>query len=280
MSTKTADLSTAGEATNNINQSEAAPERLKREKLRSHFLEGERTLIVYLPPGYEQEQDARYPVLYLQDGQNLFDGSTSYVPGMTWHVAETADALIESQSIEPLIIVGIYHAGEQRITEYTPVRDRKRGGGGAQRYARMLVEEIKPFIDAEYRTLRDPAHTGVGGSSLGGLVSLFLGIWHPEIFGKVAAMSPSVWWKDRWILRFVQSVSPKPRLKIWLDMGTSEGEAAVADVKGLFALLEEKGWEQGIDLHFYLAEGAAHSEAAWAERVRPMLEFLFPLDKI
>jgi predicted alpha/beta superfamily hydrolase len=280
MSTKTADLSVTDEALKSASQPEAALDRLKREKLRSHILEGERTLIVYLPPGYEQEQDARYPVLYLQDGQNLFDGSTSYVPGMTWHVAETADALIESQRIEPLIIVGIYHAGEQRIIEYTPVRDRKRGGGGAQRYARLLVDEIKPFIDGEYRTLRDPAHTGVGGSSLGGLVSLFLGMSHPEIFGKVAAMSPSVWWKDRWILRFVSSVNPKPRLKIWLDMGTSEGEAAVADVRSLFTLLEEKGWEQGNDLHFCLAEGAVHSESAWAERVGPMLEFLFPLERI
>lgn len=275
MSTKAADLSVPAAVTNNTPDTSA--ERLKREKLRSHIVEGERTLIVYLPPAYDQEHDTKYPVLYLQDGQNLFDGSTSYVPGMTWHVAETADALIESQQIEPLIIVGIYHAAEQRINEYTPVRDRKRGGGGAQRYARMLLEEIKPFIDAEYRTLRDPAHTGVGGSSLGGLVSLFLGIWHPEIFGKVAAMSPSVWWKDRWVLRFVQSVSPKPRLKIWLDMGTSEGEAALSDVKSLFTLLQEKGWEQGNDLHFYLAEGAAHTEAAWAERVAPMLEFLFPI---
>ena len=172
--------------------------------------------------------------------------------------------------------MGIYHAVEQRINEYTSVRDRKRGGGGAQRYARMLVEEIKPFIDAEYRTLRDPAHTGVGGSSLGGLVSVFLGMWHPEIFGKVAAMSPSVWWKDRWVLRFVQSVSPKPRLRIWLDMGTGEGEAALADVKSLLTLLEQKGWEQGSDLSFYLADGAPHSETAWAERVGPMLQFLFP----
>ena len=277
MSIKTADLSVTAEVTKHATQTELAPERLKREKLRSHILEGERTLIVYLPPDYEQERDAKYPVLYLQDGQNLFDGRTSYVPGMTWHVAETADALIESQSIEPLIIVGIYHAGEQRITEYTPVRDRKRGGGGAQRYARMLVEEIKPFIDAEYRTLRDPAHTGVGGSSLGGLVSLFLTMSHPEIFGKVAAMSPSIWWKDRWILRFIRNVSPKPRLKIWLDMGTSEGEAAVSDAKSLFALLEEKGWEQENDLHFYVAEGAAHSETAWAQRLGPVLEYLFPL---
>ena len=280
MSAKTADLSVASEASKPANQPEAAPERLKREKLRSHILEGERTLIVYLPPGYEEQLDLRYPVLYLQDGQNLFDGSTSYVPGMTWHVAETADALIESQRIVPLIIVGIYHAGEQRIAEYTPVPDRKRRGGDAQRYARMLVEEVKPFIDAEYRTLRDPAHTGVGGSSLGGLVSLFLGMSHPEIFAKVATMSPSIWWNDRWILRFVSSVNPKPRLKIWLDIGTSEGETAVADVKSLFALLEEKGWAHENDLRFYLAEGAVHSESAWAERVGPMLEFLFPLESI
>src|SRR5262249_4045576 len=154
--TKIADLSVAADVTKTGSQSGASPERLKREKLRSHILEGERTLIVYLPPSYEEGQETRYPVLYLQDGQNLFDGSTSYVPGMTWHVAETADALIDSQHIEPLIIVGIYHAGEQRITEYTPVRDRKQGGGGAQRYERMLVEEIKPFVDAEYRTLYDP----------------------------------------------------------------------------------------------------------------------------
>jgi predicted alpha/beta superfamily hydrolase len=247
----------------------------KHEKFHSSLLADDRDLIVYLPPGYD-ESDRRYSVLYLHDGQNLFDGTTSYVPGMDWRVDETADALIRSGEIEPLIIVGIYNTGTHRVDEYTPTADPKLGGGHADLYGRMLVEEVKPMIDKEYRTLDGPFNTGLGGSSLGGLVSLYLGLQYPDVFGRVAVMSPSVWWANRAILGVVKAITPKPRLKIWLDIGTGEGDKALKDVRLLRRILSSQGWIEGEDLSYLEVKGANHSEAAWAERVGLVLQFLFP----
>lgn len=247
----------------------------KHEHFTSHFLEHERTLIVYLPPGYEAQPDARYPVLYLQDGQNLFDSATAFA-GNEWGADETADELILARQIEPLIMVGIYNTGEHRIEEYTPSRDPKRGGGKADLYGRMLVEEIKPFVDENYRTLQGPLNAGLGGSSLGGLITLYLGIKYSEMFGKLAVLSPSVWWDNRRILRLIARLRLKPRLKIWLDMGTCEGGMSLQDTERLRDLLEAKGWVEGDDLQYSEIEGAMHNEAAWATRVGPLLRFLFP----
>src|SRR5258706_6748397 len=123
-------------------------ERLKKHSdFKSKFLPDARDLVVYLPEGYDADANRRYPVLYLHDGQNLFDPETAYVKGMDWRVDETADDLIREQRVEPLIIVGIYNTGEHRVDEYTPTPDKKLGGGHADLYGRMLVEEIKPFID-------------------------------------------------------------------------------------------------------------------------------------
>lgn len=141
----------------------------------SRLLRNHRDVIVYLPPDYEANRRKRYPVLYLQDGQNLFDGTTSFTYGQEWRVDETAQSLIKGGEIEPLIIVGIHNAGHERTDEYTPTRDtRRKVGGKAEIYGRMLVEELKPVIDSRYRTLSHASHTGLGGSSLGGLVSLYL----------------------------------------------------------------------------------------------------------
>src|SRR5437660_11618924 len=238
----------------------------------SQFLPYRRDLVVYLPPDYE-ESDRRYPVLYLHDGQNLFDPETAYVRGMDWKVDETADSLIRAGEIEPVIIVGIFNTGVHRIEEYTPTRDRKLGGGHAELYGRMLVEELKPFIEARYRTLRDAHHTGLGGSSLGGLATLYLGFTHPEVFGKVAVLSPSVWWDNKAILKIIQKTQPKPRLKIWLSMGTEESKTGVRDANLLDQALVARGWREGDDLHYEVIPGAKHEEAAWADRVEPVLRF-------
>src|SRR5262245_22017570 len=259
-------------------QKPASPRLQKHTNFRSELLGNQRDLIVYLPPEYLQNEQQRFPVFYLHDGQNLFDGTTSYVPGMDWQVDETADALIEAKLVEPVIIVGIYNTGEQRIDEYTPTHDAKLGGGHADLYGRMLVEEVMPFINSHYRTLQDPMHTGTGGSSLGGLVSLFLGFTYPNVFGKIAALSPSVWCNNKAILGLVAEATPKPRLTIWLDIGTRESATAVDDTEQLRDALLAKGWELGNDLHFVEASGALHNEAAWARRVGPMLEYLFPED--
>jgi len=247
------------------------------EAFHSKFLPDDRKIIVYLPPGYETSGSRRYPVLYLHDGQNLFDGATSFIPGHEWTVDEHAQELIGSGAIQPLVIVGVYNTGKSRIDEYTPSRDAKVGSGGkADLYGRLLVEELKPLVDSRYRTLRDAANTGLGGSSLGGLVSIYLGLKYPKVFGKVAVFSPSVWWDGKYIVKDVRGLSKRPDLRIWLDIGTKEGETAEADTRELRDALVAKGWKEGVDLQWVVAKDAEHNERAWAARVEPMLRFLFP----
>ncbi|HMI54163.1 MAG TPA: alpha/beta hydrolase-fold protein [Candidatus Saccharimonadales bacterium] len=248
----------------------------KHERFRSKFLRNQRDLIVYLPPGYEEQSWRHFPVLYLHDGQNLFDGGTSFIPGMDWHVGPTADHAIHTGQVEPLIIVGMYNT-KARIREYTPTQVPKLGGGRADRYAKFLMEEVKPFVDQEYRTLSGPSHTGIGGSSLGGLVSLYLGLKHSRIFGRIAALSPSVWWNQRVMHKFAAAAPVEPRPRIWLDIGTREGPRILDDVENFRDVLLEKGWVLERDLHYERVEGAEHNEAAWAARVGPFLRFLFPM---
>src|ERR1041385_6301749 len=177
----------------------------------SDTLNNDRNVIVYLPPGYDTNKKRRYSVFYLHDGQNLFDGATSFIPGQEWRVDETAQALILSRSIEPVIIFGIYNTGKERVEEYTPSADPKfKVGGRADLYGRLIVEELKPFVDSHYRTKRDASDTGLGGSTLGGLVTLYLGLRYPDVFGKLAVISPSVWWDEHKIVREVEALQSKP----------------------------------------------------------------------
>lgn len=238
---------------------------------------GAHDVLVYLPPDYDSQPQRRYPVLYMQDGQNLFDPETSFIKGKYWHLGETADDLTEAKAIEALILVGIYNAGEKRIDEYTPAVDKRLGGGHADDYGRLIVEELLPYINAHYRTLPGAENCGMGGSSLGGLVSLYLGLRYPTVFSRLAVMSPSVWWRNREILKTVAALPDKPALRIWLDIGTKESARAVPDARALRDSLIKKGWQSGVDLAYVEAEGAEHNESAWAERAGAMLRFLFPL---
>jgi predicted alpha/beta superfamily hydrolase len=250
----------------------------------SNILNNNRNVIVYLPPGYDTHKSQRYSVFYMHDGQNLFDGATSFIPGQEWRVDETAEQLIKAGKIEPLIIVGIYNAGAERVNEYTATQDPKyKTGGKGDLYGRFVVEELKPFIDKTYRTKTDARHTGTGGSSLGGLISLYLGLKYPSIFTRIAVVSPSVWWADNQIVHFTENQSRKPPLRIWLDIGTKEGpdspEAHQQTVDGarlLKTTLIRKGWKENKDLYYVEAEGAEHNEKAWAARTAGILEFLFP----
>jgi len=248
---------------------------LLHHQFRSAFLPARRDVIVSLPPDYHTSS-ASYPVLYLQDGQNLFDPETSYVKGSYWNVQTTSDRLIREGAIEPIIIVGIFNTGVDRLEEYTPMRDPKLGGGTASQYARLLMEELKPWIDQHYRTLDGPHHTGIGGSSLGGLVSLYLGLSSPQIFGRLAVLSPSVWWAKGGMLQFVRRSRPQPRPRIWLDMGLAEGPSMIAKCDELNRLLERRHWRPGVDITYMRVPGARHDEDAWAQRVDPFLRFLFP----
>jgi predicted alpha/beta superfamily hydrolase len=233
---------------------------------------------VYLPPQYFEQEGRRFPVFYLQDGQNLFDGRTSYIAGKTWNANRTADRLANAGEIEPVILVGVANTGLRRMAEYTPTRDFKMGGGEGRSYGRLLIEELKPLIDSTYRTLVDAKNTAVGGSSLGGLISLYLGFAHPEVFGKIAVMSPSLWWDHRSILNAITQQERKPNLRIWLDMGTAEGTRHLRDADMLEGLLVKRGWRVGLDLAYVKAQGAVHDEQAWSERFGDVLRFLFPVN--
>lgn len=247
----------------------------------SKILRNHRDVLVYLPVGYRRSRRRRYPVLYLQDGQNIFDSATAFA-GVEWGVDETAQRLIAEKLIEPFIIVAVANTGANRIHEYAPTRGRidagkrKRSEGLLRHYGRFLVEELKPFIDAKYRTKRDAKFTGLGGASLGGLATLVLGLWFPHVFTRLAVMSPSIWWDDCAIYKMIEALDEerKPPLKIWLDTGTLEPGWERARV--LRDGLVEKGWRLHADLHYLEAEGGDHSEGAWAGRIDAVLRFLFP----
>lgn len=244
----------------------------------SRYLKDARDVIVYLPPGYDLDPDRRFPVLFMHDGQNLFDGRTSFIAGKTWEIREQADAAIEAGEVEPLVIVGIYNNGDRRMAEYTPDRDWRMGGGEAGHYGMMLTQELMPWIAEQYRIRSETEATGLGGSSLGGLATMYLGLKYPQLFGKLAVMSPSVWWNGKSILSHVRrraaEIAERPR--IWLDAGTGEGQRTVDNAGQLARRLTAGGWREEEDLHFEIVEGGTHDEPSWARRVRPMLRFLFP----
>jgi len=244
----------------------------------SQILPDKRDVIVYLPPGYDQHPHRSYPVLYLQDGQNLFDPRTSFVPGRTWEVREHADAAIEAGEVEPLIIVGIYNTGDRRLAEYTHERDWRMGGGEANEYGLLLTRELLPWIADMYRVRSDRESTGLGGSSLGGLVSLYLGLRYATWFGKLAVLSPSVWWNHKSILGYLNERAPQvwDRPRVWLDVGDREGHRTLRDAEQLNRRLKANGWLPGQTLHFERVHGGTHDEPSWARRVVPMLRFLFP----
>jgi predicted alpha/beta superfamily hydrolase len=248
---------------------------------RSKIFANRRDVLVYLPRGYQRFSRQRYPVLYLQDGQNVLDAATSFA-GVEWGVDETAQRLIRKNLIEPLIIVAIANTGEERIHEYAPTRGvidtsakrKKRSRGLARNYGRFLIEELKPYIDRKYRTKCEAEFTGLGGSSLGGLLTLSLGLWFPNVFTRLIVMSPSVWWDDQVIVKMVEQLHGKLPLKIWLDTGTNEPGWERARI--LRDALVEKGWKLFDDLQYTEVEGGDHSEGAWSTRVDPALRFLFP----
>jgi predicted alpha/beta superfamily hydrolase len=246
------------------------------QRFPSRYLSTPRDIVVYLPPGYDGVTPCS--VLYMQDGQNLFDPATAFA-GQDWGADLTADYLIRGGAIVPLIIVGIYNTGVRRISEYTPTKDiRRHKGGKGDRYAKMMACELKPFIDQEYSTRRGRGFHGVGGSSLGGLVSLETGLLYPAIFGRLAILSPSVWWDNRSILDMVRACKDASRARIWLDSGTEEGDSpqqAIGDLRLLRDVLVEKGWREGLDLRVCEVAGAGHNEAAWGARFGDVLRYLF-----
>ncbi|HZH15130.1 MAG TPA: alpha/beta hydrolase-fold protein [Archangium sp.] len=240
-----------------------------------------RDVIIWLPAGYDKaDTSRRYPVLYMHDGQNLMNAATAAF-SVEWNVDETATALIATKAVEPLIIVGIYNTAE-RIPEYTHVPYSTYGGGRADDYGRFLVEELKPLIDSTYNTKPEAEYTGLAGSSLGGLVSMYLGMKYPETFSRLGVVSPSVWWADKDIVAKVNALPAKQPLRIWLDIGTEEAGSStddvetVADTVALRDALVNKGWVLDNDLKYLEDEGGKHNEASWSARFGSILQYLFP----
>lgn len=239
-----------------------------------------RPVTVWLPPGYEAEPDRRYPVLYLHDGQNLFDPETAF-GGVPWGVDDTAERLIRAGDAEPLLIVGVGNTPD-RLKEYGPLDLRPGPWDLARAYGRFVTGELKPFVDRLYRTKPEPEHTGVGGSSMGGLISLAFARWYPEVFGRVMAMSPSLWYDQESTLRNVAgNLNWLSTARVWLDVGGREGATATSQtgnvrrVRRLAKLLRDHGLPAD-RLKVVVDADAGHDERAWAYRFGQALPWLFP----
>lgn len=226
-----------------------------------------RDVLVYLPPSYARRA-RRYPVLYMHDGQNLFDHATSF-NGLDWHVDETMERL-SAEGYEA-IVVGVNHGGERRIAEYNPFPGRWHGQG--EQYVRFLCDTLKPVIDSHLRTESNREQTGILGSSMGGLISLYAFFSRPEVYGLCGAMSPSIWVGRGAILRYLER-APFVAGRLYLDHGTREPGA-----EPLRALLLEKGYRPRRDFKYVAERGGQHNESAWARRLPTALRFLLQKEK-
>jgi enterochelin esterase-like enzyme len=255
---------------------------LRLHEFQSRTFRNTRLLRVWLPPGYCQSENdgRRYPVFYLNDGQNLFDPTTAYV-GVDWQVDEAATRLISQGRVPPLIIVGIDNAQKDRAREYLPYRSmhppvfRPQG----KSYPDFLVNEVMPFVVQRYRIARGPENTGLGGSSLGAVISLYTVMDRPGVFGRLLLESPSLFISNRQLLKSSRKFRQWPA-RIFTAMGTREAgnderdRQVVEDVRELKHLL----WRAGLDedhLRVKIDEGATHSEREWAKRFPEALAFLF-----
>lgn len=255
---------------------------LQLQEFASDIFCNTRSLRVWLPPRYQAPENRQryYPVLYLNDGQNLFDNATSFT-GVEWGVDEAADRLIRQEAIPPLIIVGIDNAKAERIKEYLPYRSfnprilRPRG----KRFPSFLVNEVMPFIESHYRVSRGPENTGLGGSSLGALISLYTAMNRPGLIGRLLLESPSLFISRRRLFSYSRRCWQWPE-KIFLAIGTQEAgrddknRQAVEDVRELDAILRQSGLDER-RLRLEIDEGAVHHEREWAKRFPEALEFLF-----
>jgi predicted alpha/beta superfamily hydrolase len=228
-----------------------------------------RDILVALPPAYE-ESGAGHPVIYLQDGQNLFDPVTSYAGD--WGLVDTLNRLTPDRP-QP-ILVGVPNMGRRRRYEYSPFRDIIHGGGGGDRYLAFLVETVKPLVDASFRTRPERSHTVIAGSSLGALISLYGLYRYAEVFGAGSVQSPALWFADGAVLRFVEEMSSLAVGRVHLDVGTEEGPEALLDVRALKRLLIAAGHRLGDDLSYAEEEGADHDEVSWGRRFRLAMPFL------
>ena len=237
-------------------------------QVESAELGNRRDLVVWLPPGYSRSE-RRYPVIYMHDGQNLFDPRTSYAE--PWRV-DLALGKAGQRAIEA-IVVGIPNMGVDRINEYSPYVDAKLGGGSGDRYVDWVIGTVKPLVDHAFRTRPDREHTGMIGSSMGGLITLYAYLRDPMVFGFVGVMSPSLWFAGRSIFTTLAE-SPHVPGRLYLDIGGREGKVAVDDARRMRDALIEKGYALGRELRWVEDAKGRHNEADWGRRLGDALPFL------
>ncbi|MFL5381619.1 MAG: alpha/beta hydrolase-fold protein [Longimicrobiaceae bacterium] len=233
-----------------------------------------RRVWVYLPPGYATS-GRRYPVLYMHDGQNVFDAATSGFG--EWGVDETLDSL-HARGGPDAIVVAVDHGGTKRLDEYSPWRNARYGGGEGAAYVDFLARTLKPYIDRRYRTLPDAAHTGVAGSSMGGLISLYAGLKYPETFGRVGVFSPALWFAADSVLAFARRSHPREGQRFWFVTGAHEGdtpEVYVNDQRRMIDTLAAAGFRVGVQVDSAIRADGTHAEWFWRREFPLAFRWLF-----
>ncbi len=231
-------------------------------------LDRTRTLRIFLPEEYRDSEE-RYPVIYMHDGQNLFDDRTSFVG--EWHVDEAINRFIRQDDWGGAIVVGIDNDGKRRLDEYSPWVNPKRGGGEGEAYVEFLVKTLKPWIDNKYRTLPDRDNTAIAGSSMGGLISLYAGLKYPEVYSKLGVFSPAFWFAKRELIDLINRARIEDDVRIYMDAGTLESPSYVPDAREIATLLRNRGVK---NLLLVVDDGARHNETAWSRRFPEAIRWL------
>jgi predicted alpha/beta superfamily hydrolase len=232
-------------------------------------LKNTRSLRIYLPPSYGENTAKRYPVLYMHDGQNLFDAKTASF-GVEWGIDETVNHLVAMGQMDEVIVVGIDNTPD-RLPEYTPCCDPKHGGGKLDAYEAFIVDTVKPMIDKTLRTLPGKHNTAIMGSSLGGIASVAIAQHHPDVFSKAGGVSSSFFWDNKAMITKLPARVP---VKFYLDAGTMDD--GLEETTLMRDAMLAQGYVAGTDLLFFKAEGGSHNEKSWAARVEKPLTWFFP----
>lgn len=228
-----------------------------------------RRIAALLPHDY-YETDKRYPVLYLQDGQNLFD---DHAPYGSWGVDKRL-ALLKELGMGDIIIISIDHAAEERVGEFTPSFRTKLGRGDGKKYVRFLADTLKPYIDDHFRTLADAVHTGIGGSSMGALISIYAGMMYPEVYDKLMIFSPSLWVTPNIPFHLVD-LTNEFNGRIYLYGGAAESQTMVPNLERFKRQLSEQQGASTVEFFLEIDPDGQHNEARWGQEFPKAIEWLF-----